>query len=75
MSPNNLSPETSKYFLIEITRLTVSLEVFHSSLAQSAGELWLKVLGKILAKSLRQNFGSLGTWVCIAVDTSWEPQR
>jgi len=34
---------------MEGTRLTGFIEAFHSSLAQSAGELWLKVLGKILA--------------------------
>jgi len=35
-------------FLIEGTSLTGSFEAFHSSLAQSTGELWLKLLGKSL---------------------------
>jgi len=36
-------------FVIESTRLTGSFEAFRGFLAQSAGELWLKALGKILA--------------------------
>jgi len=36
-------------FLIENTNPTGFIEAFHSSPAQSAGELWLKVLGKNLA--------------------------
>jgi len=48
-------------FLMEGASLTGSFEAFHSSLAQSPGELWLKAMGKILEKSLRQNFGSRGS--------------
>jgi len=49
-------------FFIEDTSLGNRIfEAFHSSLAQSAGELWLNVLRKILEKSLRQKFGSCGT--------------
>jgi len=39
--PNNLKSEISNFFLIEGNILTGFLEVFHSSIAQSAGELRL----------------------------------
>jgi len=56
MPPLNMSsPKQSQIqnlqiiFLIEGASLTGYCEAFHSSLAQSVGELWLRVLGKILA--------------------------
>jgi len=42
------------------TSLTGFLEAFHSSLAQSAGELWLKLLGKIIAPKFWQARESKG---------------
>ena len=47
MSP--LNPKLTKFLKIESAGLTRSFEAFSSSLAQSAGELWLKKLGKIPA--------------------------
>ena len=47
MSP--LNPKLTRFVKIKNTGLTRSFEAFSSSLAQSAGEVWLKRLGKIPA--------------------------
>jgi len=56
MSPQTTLNPKPAIFLIAGTSLTGSFEAFHSSLDQSAGELWLKELidkpcAKILARA------------------------
>ena len=51
--PKQPQSQNLQIYFDQDTSLTRSFKVFHSSLAKSAGKLWLKVLGKIIVP----NFG------------------